>query len=142
MFPNFVALSQQSASSQRGVTEDVMDTDADVVTSTTANTGTSAVRLTDFEQFDDQACEDLTIREQAEYDAGEGDVGEGGEGNRSFGESRDLLGPMPGTKQDTNRRSGGKKLMNCLIPGGESVSQDEFQTKWCLLVRYISPLGL
>ncbi|KAM7534094.1 hypothetical protein Aperf_G00000109574 [Anoplocephala perfoliata] len=112
-----ISLSQQSASSQRGVTEDMMDTDADVVTITTAKTGNSAVRLTDFEQFNDQTCDDLTIRQQADYDAGEGDVGEylgqggGGGGSRGYGESRDVLGPMPGTKQDVNRRSGARTTL-------------------------------
>lgn len=113
MFPHFVALSQHSSSSQR--VNEAMDTDADIVTSTTAS------RLTDFEQFDERPCDDLTLREEVDYD---GDDGGGGSAAgqddrqdwenlhqtniRNHPESRDVLGPMPNAKQDLTRRNGGR----------------------------------
>ena len=109
MFPYFVALSQRVNEAEG------MDTDADVVTSTTVS------RLTDFEQFDDHGCEDdITLREDVDYDVDDG--GGGGQDwenshnpsgasrvNSHLSEARDILGPMPGVKQDAvSRRAGGK----------------------------------
>ncbi|VDM21157.1 unnamed protein product [Hydatigera taeniaeformis] len=113
MFPHFVALSQHSSSSQR--VNEAMDTDADIVTSTTTS------RLTDFEQFDERVCDDLTLREEVDYD---GDDGGGGStagqddrqdwenlhqtSTRNHPESRDVLGPMSNAKQDLVRRNGAR----------------------------------
>ncbi|KAL5103267.1 Kinesin-like protein KIF2A [Taenia crassiceps] len=107
-----ISLSQHS-SSQR--VNEAMDTDADIVTSTTAS------RLTDFEQFDERACDDLTLREEVDCD---GDDGGGGSASgqddrqdwdnlhqiniRNHPESRDVLGPIPNAKQDLTRRNGAR----------------------------------
>uniref|UniRef100_A0A0R3TSD0 Homeobox domain-containing protein n=1 Tax=Rodentolepis nana TaxID=102285 RepID=A0A0R3TSD0_RODNA len=126
---NYLLLADSSQSlrtsfgSQRNDT--TMDTDMDVVTSTTAVQPTNAGigRLADFDQFDDQVCDDLTLREEPDYgeeemeqheqeEEEEGRAYVGGRGNiaqnRGYGESRDVLGPMPGAnKQDLTRRNGG-----------------------------------
>ncbi|CDS43791.1 kinesin protein KIF2A [Echinococcus multilocularis] len=108
-----ISLSQHSSSSHR--VNEAMDTDADIVTSTTAS------RLTDFDQFDERACDDLTLREEVDYDGDDGACGSaGGQDDRqdwedphqtnirNYPESRDMLGPMPNTKQDLARRSGAR----------------------------------
>nr|CDS26220.1 kinesin protein KIF2A [Hymenolepis microstoma] len=121
-----------SFGSQRN--DSTMDTDADVVTSTTAvqPANASISRLADFDQFDDQACDDLTLREEPDYGEDEMEQHEqeeqeegrgylGGRGNcaqnRGYGESRDVLGPMPGAnKQDLARRNGGPRVSNQAAP--------------------------
>ncbi|VUZ44277.1 unnamed protein product [Hymenolepis diminuta] len=109
-----------------------MDTDAEMVTGTTAAqpANTCINRLADFDQFDDQACDELTLREEPDYgEEGEMEQEEqedgrgylGGKGNlaqnRGYGESRDVLGPMPGAdKQDLARRNGGARAGNQAAP--------------------------
>uniref|UniRef100_A0A5K3EGG2 Kinesin-like protein n=1 Tax=Mesocestoides corti TaxID=53468 RepID=A0A5K3EGG2_MESCO len=117
------SLAQQSGSQR---VNEAMDTD-EVVTSTTAS------RLTDFEQFDERACEDLTLREDLDYEVDDGSGGGGGgyapedrqdwenyhqSNGRNFPETRDVLGPMPGfgSKQEAMRRNGTRGTSNSVTP--------------------------
>lgn len=126
MFRYFVAL---GSASRRNDNASAMDTEADVVTSTTTSAAGGVLekagisQLADYDQFDDQVCEDLTLREVAEeeyddemdqdVDTGGGDGGylQPAKPIRGYGEARDVLGPMPGTasginKPDAVRRNG------------------------------------